>query len=137
MSMARTLLAQPGCAVAAVYRGQVLGTAGGSGIRPLLELVDRLGPGLDGAAVADRVVGTGAAWLCLAAGVGAVHAVTLSEPAAALLAADGIPVTWDRRVPGILNRDRTGPCPVEAAVAHAATPEQAVAALRQLLAGAG
>ena len=40
----------------------------------------------------------------------------MCEPARALLAAHGVACSADRVVPQILNRDQSGPCPLEAAV---------------------
>ncbi len=103
------------------------------GVAPL---VDWLAAGLDLTAfsAADRVVGRAAALLYVAAGVARVHAMVASEPAQDLLGARRIPCRADQTVAAILNRDRTGSCPMEAAVAGVDDPVQAVERLTEALA---
>ena len=59
----------------------------------------------------------GAAMLFLKAGIAAVYAETLSEGGLALLEEHHIPVRYDTLTPSIRNRDNTGICPMEQAVA--------------------
>jgi len=95
-------------------------------------LVDWLSAGVDlaGFSAADRVVGRAAALLYVTGGVVAVHAVLASEPASVVLAAHGIGFSAEQTVPAILNRSRTGSCPMEAAVAGTHDPKLAVPLLR-------
>ena len=96
-------------------------------------LVDWIASGVDlaGFSAADRVVGRAAGWLYAYAGVVAVHAELASLPGLAVLADHGIPADASRTVPAILNRDRSGSCPMEAAVAGIGEPPDAVAALTE------
>lgn len=68
-----------------------------------------------GAEIADKVVGKGAAALMRLGGIRAVYADVISEPAADLLTAGGINVTFDQKVPHIVNRRGDGRCPLETA----------------------
>lgn len=68
---------------------------------------------LQGARVADKVVGKGAAALMVAGGVTELYADTLSRRAMDLLEAHGVPVDCAQVVSGIRNRAGTGWCPVE------------------------
>lgn len=68
---------------------------------------------LQGARVADKVVGKGAAALMVAGGVTELYADTLSRRAMDLLEAHGVPVDCAQVVSGIRNRSGTGWCPVE------------------------
>jgi hypothetical protein len=106
-----------------------------SGARGVAPLVDWIAAGVDlrGYSAADRVVGRAAALLYALAGVVAVHANLASQPALAVCAAHGIRAEADTTVPGILNRDRTGPCPMEAAVAGTDQPEIAADRLQAAL----
>lgn len=103
------------------------------GVAPLLALVDA-GTDVRGYSAADRVVGKATAFLYCLLGVKAVHARIISEPAARVLADAGIAATWDTMVSGIQNRQKDGPCPMEYATRDCATPEEALAAIRQTLA---
>lgn len=75
----------------------------------------REGKALVGYCAADRVVGRAAAMLFVKAGVRAVLDV-MSVGAERLLKAHGVETGCDTLADGILNRDKTGPCPMESAV---------------------
>ena len=45
----------------------------------------------------------------------------------------GILVSYDTLVPGIRNRENTGPCPMEYATRECQTPEQALDAIQKTL----
>lgn len=113
-------------------RGDTVYTSASRGVAPLLQFLDS-GLDLRGYAAADRVVGNGAAFLYVLLQVKAVYADVISLPASETLERHGIPATWEARVPAIQNRTHTGSCPIEQAVSGAATPEQALAAIRQRL----
>lgn len=85
------------------------------GVAPMVGML-RAGRELHGYCAADRVVGKAAAMLFIKAGIAAVYAETMSESAAAILAAHGIPFGYGHMVEYIINRAGTGPCPMEAAV---------------------
>lgn len=94
-----------------------------------LEEVRRQGPG---AAMADKIVGRAAAWAAIWAGISACYGQVVSRPAQALLTAHGLTVEASRGVVNILNRARSGPCPLEEAVAGAQTAQEAVDIIRKL-----
>jgi hypothetical protein len=83
------------------------------GVRPLLELVAWFPGGLDGATVADRVVGGCAARIFEYLRVGHVFGLTGSISAERILHAAAIPYSFRITVTEIRNRDDTGPCPFE------------------------
>ena len=124
LTRARALLAAGGHACV-LCRGDETLTSDAGGVAAL---VGWLSDGVDlaGFAAADRVVGRAAALLYAAAGVRAVHAVLAGEQAGAILEQHGIAFTAERTVSRILNRPRTGPCPMEAAVAGTDDPSQAL-----------
>ena len=68
---------------------------------------------LQGAFLADKVVGKGAAALMILGGVAELHADVISEPALSLLAESPVRVSYGEKVPSIRNRARTGFCPLE------------------------
>lgn len=79
---------------------------------------------LDGATLADKVVGKGAAALMVAGGVRRVHALTISEPALELLRDNAVEVTYGLLVPHIINRKGDGICPVEKLCSDCRTAEE-------------
>lgn len=68
---------------------------------------------LQGASVADKVVGKAAAALMTLGGVRGVFADIISRPAREMLLNAGIEVEYTVEVPHILNRTQTDWCPVE------------------------
>lgn len=83
------------------------------GVADLYELLHTDSEFLNGAWVADKVIGKGAAALMALGGVREVYADVISRSARELLDREGIPVTCAFEVPYIRNRAQTGQCPVE------------------------
>lgn len=111
----RARAALPGHTLALCRGGEVV-TSDRRGVMPMLGFL-REGRDLSGFCAADRVVGRAAAMLFAKAGVRAVHAEVMSDGAVALLAAHGIDASCDVRTAAIENRQKTGLCPMENAVA--------------------
>ncbi|MGE5541500.1 MAG: DUF1893 domain-containing protein [Bacillota bacterium] len=120
--------------VALVRNGSVLSKKRGRGVRPLLEAVSEVGDVL-GASLADRVVGVAVAKLSAYLGLRAVHGTLASEPAVQVLESAGVGISHDRLVPRILNRDRSGPCPIESMAIGALSPKELHERLRRLVMG--
>lgn len=70
-------------------------------------------PLLNGASIADKVIGKGAAALMIAGGVQEVYADVISEAAMELFDRYDISVSYDKKVAHIINRRGDGICPVE------------------------
>ncbi len=68
---------------------------------------------LNGAAVADKVIGKGAAAILVKGGVKRVYADVISLSALTLLREAGIETDFGSTVPFIQNRDKSGWCPME------------------------
>ena len=82
---------------------------------------------------ADKVVGNGAAFLYVLLKIKEVHANIISKSACMTLKNNNIPVTYDTLVEAIRNRDNTGFCPIEEAVAGISSPDDALVAIRNKL----
>lgn len=70
---------------------------------------------MKGASIADKVIGKGAAALMVLGGMRTVYADIISTPALTLLRHEGIETTFAKEVLHIINRDKTGWCPLETA----------------------
>ena len=103
------------------------------GVKTLYTLLTTHPELLQGAIVADRVVGRGAAALMIAGGVAQLHALVASESAIALLETSSVVFTSSQCVPAIINRAGTGPCPVEALTADAPTIADAISRIATFL----
>ena len=85
------------------------------GIAPLMQWLKE-GVDMQGAYVADKVVGKAAAYLYVLLGVREVYAAVISRPALDVLERYNIGTVYDMLVPAIRNRTDTGFCPMETAV---------------------
>lgn len=79
---------------------------------------------LDGAFIADKVVGKGAAALMVAGKVKGVYTDVISRPALALFSQNGIDVEYGTLVENIINRAGTDICPVEKLCEKCLTAEE-------------
>ncbi|NCC09080.1 MAG: DUF1893 domain-containing protein [Bacteroidia bacterium] len=83
------------------------------GIIDLYELYEQEPAFLYGAKIADKVIGKGAAALMIISGVREVYADVISESATDLFDKQGVSYRYASQVPYIVNRDKTGMCPLE------------------------
>ena len=128
---AQKLLHEHGYSCVWYHQGSVY-TSKQSGIRPILEMLES-GNQLQGFAVADKIVGKAAALLFVLAGAAEVHGVTMSSTALHILRSSGISASYELLTDCIKNRQGTGPCPMEQAVAAITKPRQALEVLRQTI----
>lgn len=83
------------------------------GVADLYALVCNEPDFLNGASVADKVVGKAAAALMIKGHIKELYTDTISQPALELLHASHVPVEYRQVVHYIRNRDHTGWCPLE------------------------
>ena len=83
------------------------------GVKDLWELCQSQDHFLNGAIIADKVVGKGAAALMILEGIKEVYADVISTPAVALLEKHGVKVSFKETTERIINRQGNGLCPVE------------------------
>ncbi|MDE5623083.1 MAG: DUF1893 domain-containing protein [Alistipes sp.] len=103
------------------------------GINDLFRLLHEEPELLDGAFVADKVVGKGAAALMILGGVRGVHADVMSTGARELFAASGVEAACDLEVPHIVNRAHTGWCPVETLCRDCRSAEECLEPIRNFI----
>lgn len=125
--------AHPGCSLALVAPDGRRFVGSKRGVADLFALLSDSPTLLRGAAVADKVVGKGAAALMALGGVSALYAATISEPALRMLRAEGLTVEFRNLVPNIINRAGTGICPVEALCLPCSTPTECLPAITNFL----
>lgn len=102
------------------------------GVRPLVQLLDS---GLDckGFCAVDKIVGRAAAFLHILLGTKEIHATVMTKSAVEMLQGSDIAVSYDTLVDSIDNSDKTGPCPMEAAVANIRDSFKALKAIKDAL----
>lgn len=102
------------------------------GVAPMVEFL-REGRDLSGYSAADKVVGKSAAMLFIKAGIRNIFAVTVSECAEKLLLSRGISISYVEKTERIMNRDKTGLCPMESTVFDIDDIDDGVAAIERKL----
>ncbi len=117
----------------ALREGRILFESDKRGIAPLYGFIGEWGEETAGAWIGDTVVGRGGALLLVKARAGYLYAGMISEGACKILEKADIPFDFSRCVPGILNRDKTGSCPVERLTAEMDDPEEAWTAVGRFL----
>lgn len=108
-------LVKEGRSIVVARDGIITAQADGDGIKPAMEMLEtlRLGRSI----VFDRIVGRAAAAIFIKGGARKVCALVMSAPAAELLKAHGVGVYAVETVEKIVNRRKTGMCPMDTAVA--------------------
>lgn len=104
------------------------------GVKDLLQLLEKQPSMLNGAQIADKVVGKGAAALMVLGQVSQLHAITISQPAADLLSKYKVELSYDNIVPAIQNRAKNGLCPIETACIKCKTAQDCLPIIKQTLA---
>lgn len=79
---------------------------------------------------ADKVIGKGAAFLYVLLGIKQVYATVISESAKHVLEKNGIALEYDTLVDRIMNRTRTGFCPIETAVVEIEDANEALMVIK-------
>ena len=135
LERARRLLETEGYTCVLV-RGDTVYTSRETGIRPMVGYLSQ-GTELGGFSAADKIVGKAAAMLFALAGVTALHAEVLSRKGAAILEEYRIAYTCGTLTDEIVNRQGTGPCPMEQAVRDVYELTAALQAVKDTLARLG
>ena len=115
-----------------VYKNDSLTTHTNRGIADLLSLVATQPQRLEGAIVADKVIGKAAAALMATGGVVEVHTNIICTPARKLLEGEGIKVFATKEVPRILNRNKSATCPMDSRLEGIETIEECVQILQNI-----
>jgi hypothetical protein len=110
-------------------KGEKIHTSILAGISPLLTFLNDK-TDLNGFSASDKIVGKAAALLFVYAGVTNVYATVMSEEAVKILLKHNLTFSYKTLTPAIINRNGTGPCPMEDAVKDIDNPEMAYNAIR-------
>ena len=122
------------CSAALVNRQKNIAQSSFSrGVKPILDWLHDEGAPLDGAFVADKVIGKAAALLMVKGGVKKVYGEVISAAAEGVFESHRLPYSYKTKVPYIINRVGDGMCPMENAVKDIADPDEAEAAVLKAL----
>lgn len=103
------------------------------GVRDLFRILSDNPEILNGAYIADKVVGKGAAALMIAGKTARVYADVISRPALTLFGGYDVNVEYGVLTDHIINRKGDGICPVEALCAEADTAEECIPLIEKFI----
>ncbi len=126
------LLHESGCSCV-IRNGATTRTFHERGVKDLLNLYEAEPQFLNGASIADKVVGKGAAALMVLGGLREVYADTLSSPALTLLRSAGIDVSHSTLTERIMNRRKDGLCPVETLCLDLSDPKEMYIRIKEFI----
>lgn len=133
LEQAKKALEAEGVTFAAVSSCGEKKTSQKKGIAPMMEILAECPEFLQGAAVADQVIGKAAAFLLRKGGAKYLYAKVISEHALETLQNSGIAVSYGTKVPYIINRNKDGMCPMEQTVLSVTDVEEAYGKLQEKL----
>lgn len=112
--------------------GETALTSEERGVKPLLAMIDE-GKSLKGFSAADKIVGRAAAFLYILLGADEIFAEVMSKGAKELFDKNGMISSCEVLSDSIRNREDTGICPMDSAVADIDEPKKALEAIRKKL----
>ena len=124
LEKAKSILLSSASTIAVVSDGEVF-TSQERGVKPLLFLLKEKKEFLQGASVADKVIGKAAELLMALGEIKEVHTLIISEPAIKVFEKYNIPCFYDKKVTRIVNRTGDGLCPMETLCLDVENPQEA------------
>lgn len=113
--------------------GQILYCAGGSGLRPLWDALEKF-QGRSGLILHDKVIGLAAAMLIVRAGIIVeIHTKVASRPAVIFLEKNGIILHAADVTANILTRDQSAICPGEIIALGCSNADEFMKSIREFL----
>ena len=95
-------------------KGEIVFTAFDKGVKPLLDFYQaQKEHKMNHLQLIDKVIGKGAAFLCVLIGIKEIHTRVISKSALTVLERNGIPVSYEILTDYIMNAKKDGHCPVE------------------------
>lgn len=131
MLIASKILSEKDLSIVVLRNGKILKSKKGTGIKPIIELIDEMGEKLGGTVIGDRILGRASAFLCRYAKVSGVYSPQATKTAIAILILGGIPCKVDELVPFIKNRNGDGLCPFENILKDVDKPDIAYKILKE------
>jgi hypothetical protein len=132
LEIAKSELYEENLTLAIVKNGELLYSTKSHRISGFLDAIDKCGDNLQGASLADRVVGKAIALLCVYAKIKEAYAAVLSRKAQTIFKQHKIAIHWNELVENVLDETKTGMCPFEKAAAEISDPEKAYKTLKGL-----
>lgn len=133
LAQAREMIVAETATCIVIRGGAIVRTGSGRGVKPLLAVYESEPELLQGAILADKIIGKAAAMIAVLSGVQRVFALTMSAAAREYLTEHDIPCTCSCEVEMIQNRTGDGLCPLEQSVLTLTDPEEGYHALKDTI----
>lgn len=131
LDLAKTTLLENDYSIVVVKEDKVVNTSNKNGLMPILDLYNDDKSLLNGASVADKVIGKAAALLLIDAGIKEFYTDLISENAISILDDTNIKYIYKTKVKEIRNRDNTGRCPMEELALTSANADELLAKIKE------
>ncbi|MEM5772795.1 MAG: DUF1893 domain-containing protein [Candidatus Aenigmatarchaeota archaeon] len=133
LNLAKKKLKENNLTLAIAKNGEIIFESNSEGIKDLIKAIDLFKKELNGAALADKIVGKAVALLCLYSKISSVFAETISMLALQTLEDSKIFVEYEKIVPKILNKRKDDICPFEKISLSLNSPSKAYEKFKSIL----
>lgn len=116
-----------------VKDGKIVATSKDKGVRGILNVYTSNPQVLEGASVADKLMGRAVTMICELGKVKSIYTPLLSQGGEKILQRAGIEYQTERLVPAIRNRDNTDLCPIEKLTTGTEDSEEGVKRIHQFI----
>lgn len=116
-----------------IAKGEKIRTYNQRGVLDLFGLAEKNGQFTQGAILADKIIGKGAAALAIQCGIKTVRTHTICTSAIRMLKENDVKVIYDEEVDHIINRSKTDWCPLEKRIKDCKTQEECMPIIRQFV----
>lgn len=113
LELAKQILEEENQSLVVVKSGKVLYKSVDRGIKPILSITNELKEEVSGSSIADKVIGKGAALLCVNLNIKEVYGDLMSQAGIEMLKKNGIEYEFKQSCEYIKNREGTDYCPIE------------------------
>lgn len=113
LDLAKGILEEENQSLVVVKNGKVLYKSTDRGIKPMLTITNEMKDKASGSSIADKVIGKGAALLCVNLGIKEVYGDLMSQAGIDMLEKNGIKYEFKESCEYIKNREGTDYCPIE------------------------
>lgn len=117
-----------------IKNGEIIHTASGKGVAPLIRLYEDEPEKLKDSFVVDKIIGKAAAMLTLLGGAKKVYGEIMSESGFAFLQENNMEALNGRCVDMISNRQKNGICPIERSVLEISDPNEGLTKIKETIA---
>ena len=131
---ARRMIAGGDVSFVVIRNGEIVHSADGRGVRPVIQLLKTNAELLRGATVVDKIIGKAAAMLLTLGGARRIYGELMSVSAFDYLTPRGIKAEYGRKIDIVSNREGNGICPLERSVKDVDDPQEAYEILQQTIA---